>query len=244
MKQPIHLLCLLLTSLSLWGQDLKVTPSEVKQTFKVNISDPSLSVEVYSSIENTSTKDTLKLKWKRQELDRPNAWQTQVCDGVECFVPIVSSNIDPALGLNAPFILPPKTKVGFIFYVLPNQVAGTGKFAIQFSMTSKPDSILASMNFEVTVQNLTTNTRDVQFAPNLQVFPNPASNFFHLSFAEGIDRVVVYNQIGVPVRTYLAESGQPYSLNGLPDGMYMIAVTNGRQDQHRILKLIKKTQRP
>ncbi len=244
MKQPILLLCFWLTTISLGGQDLKVTPTEVKQTFKVNISDPFLSLEVYASIENTSTKDTLKLKWKRRELDRPTAWQTQVCDGVECFVPIVSSNIDPALGLNAPFILPPKTKVGFIFYVLPNQVAGTGKFAIQFSTVSKPDSVLTAMNFEVTVQNLTTNARAVQFAPNLQVFPNPASDFFQLSFAEGIERVIVYNQIGVPVRTYLSESGQPYSLNGLPDGLYMIAVSNERQDQQRILKLIKRAQRP
>ncbi len=244
MKQPLLISFLWLTTLSLWGQDLKVNPTEVKQTFKVNISDPFLSLEVYANIENTSTKDTLKLKWKRRELDRPNAWQTQVCDGVECFVPIVSSNIDPALGLNTPFILPPRSKVGFIFYVLPNQVAGTGKFAIQFSTVSKPDSILATMNFEVTVQNLTTNTSDFQFAPNLQVFPNPANDFFYLSFVEGVDRVIVYNSIGIPVRTFLAESGQQYSLNGLPDGMYMIAVTNELQNQQRTVKLIKRAQRP
>jgi hypothetical protein len=243
MKQPLLLICLSLTALSLGGQDLKVTPAEVKQTFKVNISDPSLSLEVYSSIENLSTKDTLKLKWKRRELDRPAAWLTQVCDGIECFIPIVSSNIDPALGLNAPFILPPKAKVGFIFYVLPNQVAGNGKFAINFSAVSKPDSILASMNFEVTVQNLTTNARDVQFAPNLRVFPNPAADFFQLSFIEGAEQISVYNQLGLRVRTYLAESGQLYSLSGLPDGMYIVAVTD-RQNRQRAVKLVKRTQRP
>lgn len=244
MKKTLLFIGLCLFGFSLSGQDLKVTPTEVKQTFKVNISDPSLSLEVYASIENTSTKDTLKLKWKRRELDRPSAWQTQVCDGVECFVPIVSSNIDPALGLNTPFVLPPKAKVGFIFYVLPNQVVGTGKFAIQFSTVSKPDSILAAMNFEVTVQSLATNTRDLQFAPNVQIFPNPASDFFNLSFSEEVEQVIIYNQIGVQVRTYLAEFGQKYSLNGLPDGMYLVALTNERQDQRRVVKLIKRTQRP
>jgi len=243
MKQTILFLltCLLVADLN--GQDLKITPAEVKQTFKVNISDPSLSLEVYSSIENLSTKDTLKLKWKRRELDRPSAWLTQVCDGVECFIPIVSSNIDPALGLNAPFILPPKAKVGFIFYVLPNQVAGNGKFAINFSSVSKPDSILTSMNFDVTVQNLTTNTNDLDFAANVQVFPNPASDYFNLSYTEGIEQIVVQNQIGVVVRVYLAESGQRYSLGGLPDGMYYLTLIN-QSRQKKVIKLVKRAQRP
>lgn len=238
MKHALLIIILFLAGSRATAQSLKINPGEVKQTFKVNISDPTLSVEVYSTIENTGN-DTLRLRWLRRELDKPAEWLTQVCDGVECYVPIVSSNIDPALGLNSPFVLAPKKKVEFIFYVLPNQMAGTGKFALNFSSTSKPDSVLATMQFEVTVQSIVTSVRDWQLT-NIQVFPNPASDYFSLNNADGVDKIVLYNVLGTPLKTFLAGPYQRYSLSGLPDGMYLVALVNDRKGIVKTIRLSKR----
>ncbi|MBV6428258.1 MAG: hypothetical protein KIPDCIKN_02784 [Haliscomenobacter sp.] len=221
------------------AQAIKVEPAEVKQTFQVNLSDPFLDLELHATVRNTSATDTVRLKWLRKELNKPEGWLTQVCDGVECFVPIVSSNIDPMLGLNTPFVLPPNSKADFIFHVLPGQVAGSGKFSIQFSSVTKPDSLLASMSFDVVVQSLVTNLKDFR-QDDIQVYPNPASDFFEISASEGIDRVVVYNALGVPVKTFLSAPGQRYSLSRMPDGIYLISLINNQKGVLKTTRLFKR----
>lgn len=221
------------------GQALKVEPAEVKQTFKVNLADPFLDLELHATIRNTSATDTFRLKWQRKELNKPEGWLSQVCDGVECFVPIVSSNIDPMLGLNTPFVLPPNSKADFIFHVLPGQVAGSGKYSIQFSSVTKPDSLLASMSFDVVVQSLVTNLKDLR-QDDIQVYPNPASDFFEISASEGIDKIIVYNALGVPVKTFLSAPGQRYSLSRMPDGIYLIAFINNQKGVLKTSRLFKR----
>ncbi|MBK6947437.1 MAG: T9SS type A sorting domain-containing protein [Haliscomenobacter sp.] len=239
MKQHLlfAILCFLTTLTH--GQVLKVEPSEVKQTFKVSLADPFLDLELHATIRNTSATDTFRLKWLRKELNKPEGWLSQVCDGVECFVPIVSSNIDPMLGLSTPFVLPPNSKADFIFHVLPGQVAGSANYSIQFSSVAKPDSILASMRFDVVVQSLVTNLKDLR-QDGIQVYPNPASDFFEISASEGVDKIVVYNALGVPVKTFLSAPGQRYSLGRIPDGIYLIALINNQKGVLKTTRLFKR----
>ncbi|MFZ4560538.1 MAG: T9SS type A sorting domain-containing protein [Saprospiraceae bacterium] len=238
MKQIIHIFLAFSPLAFVSAQTLRIEPGDVKQTFKVNLADPLLNLELYASVRNIGS-DTIRLKWQRREASQPSGWQTQVCDGVECYLPIVSSNVDPNLGLNAPFVLPPNKKADFIFHVLPNQTAGTGKFAIRFSSAQKPDSILASMNFEVNVQSLVTSSKESQ-PGSIQVFPNPASDFFMLNTIEDVDQLVLYNLLGVPVKTYLAEYGQRYSLNNVVDGVYLLALVNKNKGTIRTMRIIKR----
>ncbi|MFM8448608.1 MAG: T9SS type A sorting domain-containing protein [Haliscomenobacter sp.] len=239
MKQIILLFFLFFGSYIASAQVLQIEPGEVKQTFRVNLSDPFINLELVATVRNMG-KDTLKLKWVRKEIDKPSEWQTQVCDGVECYIPLVSSNIDPQLGLNAPFVLPPNGKADFIFHLIPTQTAGTGKFAVDFFSMQKPDSLLARMNFEATVQNLTTSVKDRQLE-TAQVFPNPAIDYFMLNAIDGIDRMVLYNALGVPVRTYLPAYGQRYSLNNLPDGMYLLTLANTGKGVLKTLRIVKRS---
>ena len=241
MKQIIHFFLAFSPLAFASAQSLRIEPGDVKQTFKANLADPRLNLELYASVRNVSN-DTIRLKWQRREVSQPGGWQTQVCDGVECYLPIVSSNVDPNLGLNAPFVLLPNKKADFIFHVLPNQTAGTGKFAIRFSSTQKPDSILASMNFEVNVQSLVTSAKEWQ-PGSVQVFPNPASDFFMLNSIEGIEQLVLYNQLGLPVKTYLAEYGQRYSLYNVVDGVYFLALVNKNKSIVRTIRIIKRSVR-
>ena len=238
MKQIILLLILLLSTCFASAQVLQIEPSEVKQTFRVNLSDPFINLELVATVRNIS-KDTVKLKWTRREIDKPAEWQTQVCDGIECYIPLVSSNIDPQLGLNAPFILPPNSKADFIFHLIPTQTAGTGKFSVDFASVQKPDSLLARMNFEATVQNLTTSVKDRQLE-TAQVYPNPASDYFMLNVIDGIDRIVLYNVLGVPVRTYLPAYGTRYPLNNLPDGMYLLTLQSSSKGVLKTMRITKR----
>lgn len=220
---------------------LTINPTTAKKDFSVNLSDPFLDLEATATVTNTS-KDTLRLKWKRVELSRPSAWATQVCDGVECFDEIVSSNIDPKLGLNAPFVLAPGKKVEFIFHLLPNKTAGVGKFAIDFSRTSKPDSILGRMNFDVTVTSRTTSTKEVA-AEGLALFPNPTVDFFQLKNGNGVERVVVYNVLGTVVRQFEANQ-ERYRIDQLPDGLYLVGLVDRSNRTIKTLRLLKRSIRP
>ena len=238
MKQMILSLCLLFSTALAQAQTLRIEPGDVKQIFKVNLADPFLNLEMYATVRNIS-KDTVRLKWQRREIDKPGEWQTQVCDGVECYIPIVSSNIDPKLGLNAPFVLPPNGKADFIFHLIPGQIAGTGKFSVQFSSVQKPDSIMASMNFEATVQSLVTSVKDWQVQA-AQIYPNPASDYFMLSAVDGIDQLILYNTLGIPLKTYLPAYGQRYSLSGLPDGIYLLSLVDNKKGIVKTLRISKR----
>lgn len=234
----------LLTIAPLFGQStlLSITPGTLKKDFTVDLNDPYLDLEVRATVSNTS-KDTLKLKWKRVELSKPSKWATQVCDGIVCYDEIVGSNVDSKLGLNAPLKMAPGKKIEFIFHILPNKTAGTGKYGLDFSLLNKPDSALVRMNFEVSVASRITAVREVR-NEGLALYPNPAVDFFQLKNPEGIERLVIYNVLGSVVREYNVTDGERYRVGSLPDGMYLVSLIDESNNTIRTLRLLKRDVRP
>jgi hypothetical protein len=64
-----------------------------------------------------------------------------------------------------------------------------------------------------------------------------------LNTIEGIDQLVLYNQLGLHVKTYLAEYGQRYSLNNVVDGVYFLALVNKNKGIVRTVRVIKRSVR-
>jgi hypothetical protein len=221
---------------------LSITPGTLKKDFTVDLNDPFLDLEVRATITNNS-KDNLQLKWKRVELNKPGKWTTQVCDGIVCYDEIVGSNVDSKLGLNAPLKMAPGEKIEFIFHILPNKTSGSGKYGIDFSLTSKPDSAIVRMNFEVSVASKLTAVRDIR-SEGLMMYPNPSVDFFQLKNSEGIDRLVIYNLLGTVVREYTVSEGERYRVSSLPDGIYLVSLIDENNDTVRTLRLLKRDVRP
>lgn len=226
----------------LTGQIL-VERTSVDSIFEVDLSDSFLDLELKTKITNTSA-DTVRLKWTRLELDKPGEWDTQVCDNVECYIPIVSSNIDDNLGINAPVVLPPDSSLQMILYVLPNSTPGSGRIEIDLALAESPDDIIETIVYLPDVRQVTVTNIQEWLEPGLRMYPNPASSFFELTSSEYVDEVIVTNMIGRRVATFRAVEGKRYPVYNLPDGIYLVSLVNYEYGILRTLRLGKRGPRP
>jgi hypothetical protein len=145
--------------------------------------------------------------------------------------------------LNEPFVIPPGKKADLIMYFLPYGTAGTGKIPVTLSFASKPDTVIATLNFEVNIRSVTTSTRDIR-SENVQLFPNPSTDYFQITRIDNVDRVVLYNVIGRKMREFEAQEGARYRVAGLPDGIYLAALVNDQKGVIRTLRVHKRSARP
>lgn len=57
----------------------------------------------------------------------------------------------------------------------------------------------------------------------LQVYPNPATEYFQLKNRnQDVSMINVYNIVGKKMRTFEVESGKKYYLDSFPKGMYLV----------------------
>ena len=222
--------------------NLNFSTTSAKKTEAVDLSDPFLDVKVPITITNTG-KDTAKIIWRRMTLNGPSKWTTRVCDNNLCYDEIVSSNLDPKLRINQPFKIVPGAKADLIMYFLPYGNAGTGKISVQIALAAKPDSVLTTLSYEANIRSISTSTRDLQ-PESIQLFPNPSTDYFQLNRIDNIDHLVLYNVLGRKIREYDADNGARYRLNGLPDGIYLLALVNDRKGVVRTLRIQKRSTRP
>ncbi len=226
----------------LTGQIL-VEQTSVDSVFEVDLSDSFLDLELKTKITNTSD-DTVRLKWTRLELDKPGEWDTQVCDNVECYIPIVSSNIDDNLGVNAPVILPPDSSLQMILYVLPNNTPGSGRIELDLALADSPDDIIETIVYLPDVRQATVTNIQEWLKPGLRMYPNPATSFFELTSSQYVDEVVITNMIGRRVASFRATEGKRYPVYNLPDGIYLVSLVNHEYGILRTLRLGKRGLRP
>lgn len=59
----------------------------------------------------------------------------------------------------------------------------------------------------------------------IQVFPNPATEYFNVSSNQQIERITVYNLLGREMKTFIFTDGDRYFVGDLPKGMYLVQMT-------------------
>lgn len=237
----VSILCILAMGINAQAV-LSVDPVSVSGVFQEDLSDEFLSLELKAKVTNVSGQ-TIQLKWVREEVQKPESWQTQICDNNTCYTPIVSSNIDPMLQLNAPAELAAGESFDLKFYVLPMGVTGEGEFKVHLSLVSAPGTVLQTATFNYTVESV-TSTRELSKA-SLRVFPNPTTDYIELSGNSGlVDRLIVYNLIGRQIRTFNAVNGGRYQMYDLPAGMYLVSLVNNKEGVLKTLRVSKRTIRP
>lgn len=74
---------------------------------------------------------------------------------------------------------------------------------------------------------------------NINIYPNPVTNFFELNNAETAKEVRVINLAGRQVRTFGVTNGERYDVADLPTGMYLLQIV-GKNNRilttHRVSK--------
>ena len=242
MKKILPLFILIWLSINTFGQGLlKIEPTMVEQTFSVDLSDPTLDLELYSTVTNLSS-DTLMLKWERIINDSPVDWWTQVCDKNLCYDPPISTNYDPGRNIREPVLLEPDSSFTLIFHVLPNQMPGIGSFDLPFSSIDSADVILETVTFIANVDN-TTSISDVE-KQQIKVFPNPTQEYFEIKGADHIDKVVMYSLLGNKVAEFTVFPDERYDISELPNGLYLLTMVNQEYGVVKTLRLSKRSFRP
>lgn len=246
MKRTLRSILVFLLTIStsvVWSQDFVVETNAVIQDFSVDLSDANLLLEMYVDLTNNS-QDTLKLKWFRKEISRPDNWQTQVCDNNACYTPAVYSNYDEDLELFREMILPPDSTYEMIFYISPNGQAGTGMYQLEWSFIDNVDSIVSVIDFTANVVSSTTSTYDFEELESIFIYPNPVNYQFRISNDVYVDQVEIRNMLGRRVKLFKGYSGASYDVLDLPQGVYLVRLIDRDNDIIKTIRMSKYSLRP
>lgn len=67
------------------------------------------------------------------------------------------------------------------------------------------------------------NSRSAETA-TLQVFPNPATDYFSITSQQNIEHIAIYNLLGRQLKTFAYTEGERYFIGDLPKGMYLVQI--------------------
>lgn len=215
-----------LCSFGLFGQTLSLSPMEQDVTDDAS----EFELVAYSTLTNNSN-DTITIGWKKEfvGLTAPN-WTAAVCVGDQCYLASIDSLC---------FDLAPGESTALDIHTYPGEVEGTGTVTVRLTDKSNGAELLTgTYNFATTGA---VDATDEEIASKaMKLYPNPAVNHFYLSDHPTATRITLYNLTGRVARSYQVMPGQRYSLDGLPNGLYLAAIQNDRGDLLRTLRLQKR----
>jgi hypothetical protein len=67
--------------------------------------------------------------------------------------------------------------------------------------------------------------RSSEVTTTIQVFPNPATEYFNVSSNQQIERITVYNLLGREMKSFTFTDGDRYFIGDLSKGMYLVQMT-------------------
>ncbi len=225
---------------------ITITPEISTNIFEGVHPNATTDLPIHIAVTNNSS-DTVQLKWLRKvNGDCPVGWKTQVCDNNLCYNFNVSSNINPAIGLDAPFILKPvETFDNFILHIWPGTSEGCCTIDIDFYDLKDTSVVAATAQFEVSVDMPNCFVGTEETSPlSLRVFPNPASEYFTVSDNPHVKNITVTNLLRKRVRSFSFQSGNSYDISDLPDGMYLVSMKDGKNNVLKTQRLSKRSARP
>lgn len=205
-------------------QTFTLTPNPI---FGVNKSED--EVEAAATVKNLSI-NTETFRWKRTviRLDHDSICQVPVTDPYLHFLPMVSArNFDLDPGQEGPLNVNlwdfEHSGCCAIIHMKVSRLTGT------------PDSIEAFYYLRE-CQPLATIDPEKS---SIQLFPNPASQFFSLKNAESVRYLTLCDATGKMLKRIEANAENQYSVAGLPAGAYFLVAQNTGQRILQVLQLQK-----
>ena len=229
MKQTL-LLFFLIFSISLSAQvTLKLTQPEGSTT--VLASDDDITAKGF--IKNESA-DTITVMWKRNIISLKDGWETAVCDKNLCYVPSYGET-SATDGTN--LVLAPGEESNFDVHVYPD---GTEGFAIvevtATDITNAGNTVTGRYEFN----QMSTSTFDFK-KTDIKIYPNPTVDFISLTDDNQVERLIIYNIVGRPVKLFNANYSNHYDVMDLPTGMYLVRLMGKNDRTIKTVRLSKKS---
>jgi Secretion system C-terminal sorting domain len=222
------LITLFITAILRGGAQVTITltPDVVNTTLNAD----SFEVRAKATLKNTSTV-TKKFTWTRTIKKMTAGWACLVCDKNTCWASTVSTPLDQielAAGATS----------NIDVYIRPDKKLGAANVEVQvYEVGNSSNTVTGLYNFLTTTS---TRTRDLKDnGTTLRIYPNPAVDFFQITDNDLVEKVVIYNIIGRQMRSYKAVEGMKYTVNDLPDGLYIIRLLSGNGATVKTVRLSK-----
>ncbi|MEM6319800.1 MAG: T9SS type A sorting domain-containing protein [Bacteroidota bacterium] len=179
------------------------------------------------TIKNEST-DSVTLRWTRNIKELTDGWETAVCDKNLCYIPSIGE-MDLVLAGEETSI--------FNIYVYPFGIAN-GEAVVEMTLTDVSNSE-NTVTGTYTFNKTSTSTFSVN-RPEIKIFPNPTTDYISLTQSEYVEKLVIYNIVGRPVKTFNANYGNQYDVADLPRGMYLVRLVGNNDQTIKTVRLSKK----
>lgn len=213
-----------------YGQvTVTITPGIVNSA----VNPDSFEIKGKATLKNTSGQ-TKRFVWQRNIISLPSAWQALVCDVNQCWTSGVSVSPDT-------IVLAANGTSNLDVYIRPNHVSGAATIELKVTEVGNTANTVTGRYLFAT----STSTRETPKSYSnsnipVKIYPNPTTDYFMLTDNNDVvDRVVIYNIIGRQVRAYKAVDNFKYSVNDLPEGIYIIRLLNNSGNTVKTIRLNK-----
>ncbi len=204
---------------------LTLTPAIVSSS----VNPDSFEVKGKSVLRNTSSQ-TKRFVWQRNILNMTNGWQALICDINQCWTSTVSVSPDT-------IVLAPNGASNLDVYIRPNRLSGAATIEVKVTEVGNANNTITGRY----LFSPTTSLRDYsKSSTGIRVFPNPTVDYFMLSDnSDVVDRIVIYNIIGRQMKSYKALDNFKYTVNDLPEGIYIVRLLNKGGNTIKTIRLNK-----
>jgi len=169
---------------------------------------------------HNQTTDTV-FTWELIDIDAPEGWLVAICDPELC--------TDPGTQFHS-FRCHPDSfaYISATVYPLSDTISGTAEISLKLYSNTKPNE-QEILTFSISY----TFYKPVTFSEEIEVYPNPASNYLFLEGDESLEDLVIEiidNQGMIQyIRKYSNERKLSISVDGMSKGLYYIRIQkNGK----------------
>jgi hypothetical protein len=219
----------LFTGLILRGY-AQITVTITPQQINAAVHPDSFEIKAKANFKNTSNQ-TKRFVWQRTIQNMTNGWMCLVCDINQCWGSGVGFSPDT-------IILAANASSNLDVYIRPNRLIGAATVEMKvWEANNTTNTVTARYLFATS-----TAARDLPKSANnaIRIYPNPVIDYFMLTDdTDQIDRVVVYNIIGRQVKSYKVVDNFKYTVNDLPEGIYIVRLLNKTGGTIRTIRLNK-----
>lgn len=195
-----------------------------------DVPDPSVNEVVAHSFLKNEGDAAVTIKWFRNTESITDTWESAICDFNACYSTTVDSTPD-----EQPVVLQPGDSTNLDVHIRPNNTQGSAKVIITVVDVNDAKNTLEGTY----LFNQTSPTLDIDLTA-LNIYPNPAADYFELSRYDGIQTLAIFNVAGRKLRQYNVVDQQKFDVSYLDRGMYLVRLADQRQEVVKTLRLNKR----
>lgn len=174
-------------------------------------------IEVDLNILNTSD-EISSFSWRIANVAAmPSDWQISVCDDNKCYPKEDAVYQSPA---SKPLSMKANSEVYYNFMLYPN--AFKAKYTYEFELfdPNQPSEVYATI--PITISTVTSRNSVPSNSLELNIFPNPAIEYFQIENDNFVKQVGIYNIVGKQLESHQHTPGKRYDVSNFKKGMYLV----------------------